>query len=64
MSKLSNVSDVIVTQLKNDISILSVRIFQAKEERDDIGSDELHELSSHLREVADRVDDWASAKNS
>lgn len=64
MSKLSNLSDVILTGLKDDIVMLSIHIFQAKEEREDIGADELHDLASYFRKVADDVDLWANNRNS
>ena len=62
MKKMSNVTNVTLTQLKNDIRAMSVRIFLMKEKCNDLGYDELHEVAELLRETADTVDEWGHEK--
>ena len=62
MKKMSNVTDVALTQLKNDIRAMSVRIFLMKENREDLGFDELHAVADLFRQTADTVDEWGREK--
>ena len=63
MKKLSSVTDVAFTALKNDIRAIQIHIWLMKEQFKDLDGVHLHDLAELLRTVADATDDWAKEKD-